>query len=175
MYPGREPWTWMTTLDWIAAGLAALTALAGLRRGLIGTALVLVGLVAGAVIGAREAPQFLSSADASHYGALVGLGGALVGASLFQAAATFVASFIRGGLRLLPPLRFLDSIGGLVAGAAFGLVLVWVAAAIVVQIPDHSKWKRDVRQSKVVHHLNQVAPPKDVLRLRASLVDRFPI
>jgi uncharacterized membrane protein required for colicin V production len=165
----------MTTLDWIAAGLAALTALAGLRRGLIGTALVLAGLVAGAVIGAREAPQFLSSTEASHYAALVGLGGAIVGASLLQGAAAFVGSFIRGGLRLLPPLRFLDSIGGLVVGAAFGLVLVWVAAAIVVQIPDHAAWKRDVRQSKVVHRLNEVAPPKDVLKLRASIAERFPL
>ena len=68
----------MTTLDWILLGFIALMALGGLRRGLIGTALSLGGLAIGAIVGAREAPRFLSGSLENHYSALVGLGGALV-------------------------------------------------------------------------------------------------
>ena len=159
----------MTTLDWIVVGFAALTALAGLRRGLIRTVLSLAGLAAGAVVGARVAPHLLHHA-ASHYAALVGLGGALTGAVLLQAVASIIGGFLRGGLRFAPPLRLLDSLGGLVAGAAWGLALAWVAGAVAVQIPGHHRWALDVRGSQVLRRLDKIAPPRDVLRLHASLL-----
>jgi membrane protein required for colicin V production len=163
----------MTHVDWGIVGFVVFTALVGLRRGLIGTVLSLAGLAAGAVVGARVAPHFLAHTTASHYSSLVGLGGAIVGAIVLQVAARMVAGFFRAGLRLAPPLHLLDSLGGLVAGAAWGLVLVWVAGAVVTQIPDHSKWKTDAHTSKVLHRLNAIAPPHDVLKLRASLFERF--
>jgi uncharacterized membrane protein required for colicin V production len=43
-------------LDWIALGLIALTGLIGLRKGLVASGLAIVGVVAGAVLGARVAP-----------------------------------------------------------------------------------------------------------------------
>jgi uncharacterized membrane protein required for colicin V production len=158
----------VTTIDWIALGFAALTGLAGLRRGLIGTALSLAGLVAGGVVGARVAPQLLASGSHSRYSSLIALGGAVAGASLLQGFASLAGGFLRGGLRLLPPLRLADSLGGLVAGAAWGLALVWLVAAVAVQLPGHAKLRREVRQSRVVEHLNRIAPPREVLRFRAS-------
>jgi uncharacterized membrane protein required for colicin V production len=158
----------VTTMDWVAVGFPALTALGGLRRGLIGTALLLAGFGVGSVVGARVAPHLLGGGGRSSYTSLVALGGALAGAVVLQAVATLAAHLVRGGLRLLPPLRLLDSLGGLLAGAALGFAFVWVVAAAVVQIPGHTKLRREVRHSQVVQRLNQIAPPRDVLRLRAG-------
>jgi uncharacterized membrane protein required for colicin V production len=164
----------MTRLDWIIIGFAAFTAFRGYRRGLVRTVLSFVGLAAGAVIGARVAPHFLAHTTASHYSALIGLGGALAGAMLFRLAAVIAAGVFRKGLRLAPPLRMLDSLGGLAFGVASGLALAWVVGAVAVQVPGHPKWVRYAHQSKVLHRLNQIAPPRDVLRLRASLLERLP-
>jgi uncharacterized membrane protein required for colicin V production len=140
-----------------------LTAWAGFRRGIITTALSLAGLVLGGVVGARLAPHFLSHGVSSRYTALVGLGCAFGGIIVFQLLATMLGKTIRGGLHLLPPLHLLDSIGGLVVGALWGLVLAWIVGAVVLQIPGHPKWRHAVRQSQVMRRLDQVAPPHDIL------------
>jgi uncharacterized membrane protein required for colicin V production len=164
----------MTRVDWIILAFTAFTAFTGYRRGLVRTVLGFAGFAAGAVIGSRLAPHLLHHTAASHYSALVGLGGAVVGATVLRIAAALAGGPVRTGLRFAPPLRSLDSIGGAVAGAATGLALAWVAGAVAAQVPDHPKWAREAHQSKVLHRLNQIAPPKDVLRLRASLLARLP-
>jgi uncharacterized membrane protein required for colicin V production len=141
----------------------------GLRRGLVKTVLSLAGLAAGAVIGARLAPQFLPGGSDSQYTALVGLGGAFAGAAVLQTAALAVGGLLRSTLRLAPPLRLLDSVGGLAAGAAWGLALAWVTGAVALQVPGHPAWHRQARTSEVLNRLNEIAPPRDVLRLRATL------
>jgi uncharacterized membrane protein required for colicin V production len=156
-------------VDWIILVVVVLTALGGYNRGLIGTALSFVGLVAGAVVGARVAPHFLSGGSHSQYTALVGLGGAFVGVALGRTAAAIVAKLVRGGLRLLPPLHLLDSLGGLVVGALWGLALAWVAGAVALQIHGHGNIHRDVRQSKILKRLDKIAPPHDVLRIPREL------
>ncbi len=77
----------MTRIDWIAAGVIAISALIGLRRGLIGGLLGLAGIVVGAYIGAKLAPEFLSGRE-SPYTPLVALGGAAVLVILFQSIAS---------------------------------------------------------------------------------------
>jgi uncharacterized membrane protein required for colicin V production len=166
----------VTRLDWILLGVVALSALGGWRRGLIGTGLSLAGLVAGAIVGARLAPHLLGTASNAHYAALVGLAGAVVGAVLLQAVAHVLGSFTRTGLRLLPPLRLLDSLGGLAVGAIWGLAFVWVVGAVALQIPGQPKIRRDVRQSQVLQQLDQVAPPHDLLKVQkrlATMADRL--
>ncbi len=66
----------MTTVDWIALGVIAVTALNGLRRGLVVGAFALAGIVAGAYAGAKFAPQLLSGDSA--YTPLLALAGAVV-------------------------------------------------------------------------------------------------
>ena len=163
----------MTRLDWIALGVVGLTALGGLRRGLVGTALSLAGLAGGAIAGARVAPHFLAHGTSSPYMPVAGLVGAVVGALVLQAVASTIASFARSGLRLLPPLRALDSIGGLLAGAAWGLVLVWVAGAVALQLPGQVGLRHAVQRSEVLRRLNAIAPPSDVLRALAR-IDQLP-
>ncbi len=163
----------MTRVDWIALAIAALSALAGFRRGLIVTALSLGGLAAGAVFGARLAPHFLHNGSNSPYTPLAGLAGAVVGAVLLQTLASIAGSFARGSLWVIPPLRVLDSVGGLVAGAALGLAFVWVAGAVLLQLPGQPRLRNEVLQSQIVQRLNRIAPPRTVLRAFAR-IDPFP-
>jgi len=163
----------MTRVDWIALAIAGISALAGLKRGLIATALSLGGLAGGAVLGARLAPHFLHNGANSPYTPLVGLGGAVVGALLLQSVASIAGSVARGGLSVLPPLKLLDSLGGLVAGAVFGLAIVWVAGAVLLQLPGQAKLRDAVRGSLILQRLNEFVPPRTILRAFAR-VDPFP-
>ena len=158
----------MTTLDWVLVGFAAFAAIGGYRRGLVGSVLALAGLVIGAVVGARVAPQLLSAGTGSDFTGLIALVGALVGAGLGRVVASVVGSFVRGGLRLLAPLHLLDSLGGLAAGAASGLVLIWVLGAVALQLHGHPEVRREVRQSEVLRRLDRIASPDDLLRIQVS-------
>jgi S1-C subfamily serine protease len=163
----------VTRVDWIALAIAALAALSGLRRGLIATALSFAGLAVGAIVGARLAPHVLHGGAGSPYTPLAGLVGALVGAAVLQSIAGIAASFFRGGLAVIPPLKVLDSMGGLLAGAALGLGFVWVAGAVLLQLPGQTSLRSEVQQSTVLQRLNEIAPPRTVLRALAR-VDPFP-
>jgi S1-C subfamily serine protease len=163
----------MSRVDWVVLAIAVLGALTGLRRGLVGTALSFGGLIAGAVVGARVAPHLLHGGATSPYTPLAGLVGALVGAALLQWAASVAGSFARGGLSVIPPLRLLDSVGGLVAGAALGLALAWVAGAVMLQLPGQMKLRREVQDSTILRRLNEIAPPQTVLRALGR-IDPFP-
>jgi uncharacterized membrane protein required for colicin V production len=163
----------VTRVDWIVLAVAALSALSGLRRGLIATALSLAGLAAGAVVGARLAPHLLHGGSSSPYTPLAGLTGALIGAAVVQAVASIAGSSLRKALFVVPPLRMLDSFGGLLAGAAVGLVLAWVAAAVVTQLPGRPKIRDEVLRSTIVQQLNRIAPPRTILRAFAR-IDPFP-
>ena len=163
----------MTRVDWIIVALAAFTAVMGYRRGLLRSALSLAGLAAGAVVGSRLAPHVLSGGQDSRYTTLVALAGAFIGASVLQTAGSWLGGMFRGSLRMMPPLRLLDSLGGLAAGALWGLVLAWVVGAVALQVPGHPEWHRDARRSEVLQRLNEFVPPREVLQLRAGLLARL--
>jgi hypothetical protein len=163
----------VTRVDWIALAVVAITALGGWRRGLLGTTLSLAGLVAGAVLGARLAPHLLAEGSSSPYLPVAALAGAVIGAALLQAVATGAASYVRGGLHLMPPLRALDTLGGVAAGAVWGLVLVWAAGAVALQLPGQRNLRQDVQRSEILSRLYSVAPPSDFLRA-LSRIDQLP-
>jgi uncharacterized membrane protein required for colicin V production len=146
-------------VDWIALAVIALAALAGLRRGLIASALSLGGLALGAVIGSRLGPHVLHDGSSSPYASFAALAGALVGALVLQSVASLGGRVARGGVSILPPLRMLDSLGGLLVGAAIGLCLVWVAAAALLQVPGQRSLRSDVQQSRIVTRLDTIVSP----------------
>lgn len=162
----------MTRVDWIALGLIGVTALVGLRRGLIATALALGGLVAGAVLGARMAPHLLSGGARSPWTPAVGLGGALLGASVLHGIASFAGSIIRGGLRI-PGLRSLDTMGGLILGALAGAAIVWALGAAALEVPGQKRLREEAQRSKVLQRLNSLVPPARLLHALARF-DPFP-
>jgi S1-C subfamily serine protease len=162
----------MTQLDWIALGLICLTGLVGLRKGLVASALAIVGVIAGAVLGARVAPHLLPGGSSSPYTPLVALAGAVMGAALLEALGSMAGSFFRSGLHFRP-LRALDSAGGLVVGAAVGLALVWIFGAAALLLPNQRSLRQSVQRSEVLRRLNDIVPPERLLNVLAR-VDPFP-
>src|SRR5437867_4464213 len=149
-----------------------MTALLGLKKGLIASALSVTGIVCGAIIGARLAPRLLTGGPHSPYTPLAGLAGAAFGALLFETLGAFLGGMARGAIPL-PPLRTLDSVGGFVLGAASGLALVWVVGASALLIPGQTALRRAAQKSLVLRNLYDVVPPAKFMRLLAR-VDPFP-
>ena len=162
----------MTKVDLFALAFVALTALLGLKKGLIASALSVAGIVVGAFVGARLAPQLLTGGSNSPYTPLAGLAGAAFGALLFETLAAFVGGAARRAIPL-PPLRMLDSIGGFVLGAASGLVLVWVVGASALLIPGQTNLRHAAQKSLVLQQLYAAVPPSSVMKILAR-VDPFP-
>jgi S1-C subfamily serine protease len=161
----------VTRVDWIAIVVVAIAAFLGFRKGLVASALSLAGVVVGAYLGARLAPHVLRGGN-SPFTPLVGLGGAAVGAVLLETIGTMAGSSLRATLRL-PPLRLLDSLGGLAVGAAAGLSLVWIAGAVALHLPGQREGRRAVQQSLVLTELNRLVPPSRIMEA-IERVDPFP-
>lgn len=161
----------MSRLDLIAVVLVSVAAFVGFRKGLVASALSAVGLVAGAIIGARVAPHLLGGDD-SPYTPLVGLIGAAIGAVLLETVGSILGAYARGALRL-GALRAGDSVGGLVLGAATGLVLVWVMGAAALYVPGQTDLRRAAQSSLVLRRLNTIAPPERLMEA-IQRVDPFP-
>jgi uncharacterized membrane protein required for colicin V production len=159
-------------VDGIAILLVLLSALSGMRRGLVVSALSLAGIVGGAYVGSRVAPHLLHGGSDSPWTPVAGLVGAVGGAALLQTVALLAGSFVRGGLRLTP-LRILDSLGGLLFGTATGLVIVWVMGATALLVPGQTKLRREVQQSELVRRLDEAVSPRRLLHLLAR-IDPFP-
>src|SRR5919198_6147383 len=147
-------------------------ALLGLRKGLIASALSAAGVIAGAIVGARLAPHLLSGGSRSPYTPVAALAGALILAIALEAVGSLAGKTLRGGLRI-PPLRALDSLGGLVLGAAAGFAVVWVLGAAALLLPGQTTLRRSAQQSLVVRRLDAIAPPRRLLEALAR-VDPFP-
>jgi S1-C subfamily serine protease len=152
----------VTTVDWIAAAVIALAALNGLRRGLVGGVFSLAGIVAGAYFGAKLAPQLLSGSE-SPYTPLVALGGALVVGVFLQSVAAMLGNAIRTSLFTVPPLRALDTLGGLALGAAAGTAIVWVAGAVALHLPGQVQLREEVQRSRILSEINERVPPSRLL------------
>ena len=159
-------------VDGIAVLLVLLSALSGMRRGLVVSALSLAGIVGGAYVGSRVAPHLLHGGNHSPWTPVAGLVGAVGGAALLQTVAVLGGAFVRGGLRLTP-LRVLDSLGGLFFGTATGLVIVWVLGASALLVPGQTKLRRQVQQSELVRRLDEAVPPRRLLHLLVR-IDPFP-
>jgi uncharacterized membrane protein required for colicin V production len=162
----------LNAADWIAIAIVLLSALGGLRRGLVLSAFSLVGLAVGAYVGSRIAPHVLHGGSSSTWTPVAGLIGAVVGAILLQFGALVAGSFIRGGLRLTP-LRLIDSAGGLLLGGAIGVAVVWVAASVALLSPGQTTLRQEVERSAIVKQLDSALPPRTLLNLLAR-IDPFP-
>ena len=147
--------------DWIAVVVIGLAAISGFRRGLLSGALSLAGLVAGALVGARFAPEIVGGA--SPYVPLVALGGAAIGGMLGQMAGAFIGRSARGLISILPPLRWLDSAGGSALGLCTGLAICWVVGATLLYLPGQTEGRRLAQESRVVSALTEALPPASVM------------
>jgi S1-C subfamily serine protease len=147
--------------DWIVLGVVVVTGLYGLSRGLIRGALALAGFALGAYAGARLAPALLS--EGSPYGPVLALGGAILGGTLFSAIAEMLGGTLRSAMAVVPGLRALDSIAGLLLGAAAGIVLSWAVGAVLLYLPGQSQLRRAVQDSTILSRINDTFPPERLL------------
>src|SRR5207244_5328443 len=149
----------MTGLDWIALGVAVLAAVGGFARGLVWSGLSLAGLVVGAVLGGRLAPELLAHGSRSPYAPLIALGGAVAVAALLETLGNALGATFRASLRIRS-LRAVDSAGGLVAGALTGLAVVWVFGAVGLQLPGQTGLRHDIQRSLILRKLNSIVSPR---------------
>jgi S1-C subfamily serine protease len=151
----------MSLVDWIALAVIVLTGVAGVRRGLVTGVLSLGGLVAGAIVGARVAPGFLGGLGA--WVPLVALVGAAVGGILGQYVGLFVGHTARQTMLPLPPLRILDSAGGVLLGLATGIALCWVVGAALLYAPGQDNLRKLAQESSILSGLTEALPPARVM------------
>lgn len=158
----------MTKVDLIALAFVALTAFIGWKKGLVASALSLAGIVLGAWLGSRIAPELLQGGRKSPYTPLAALAGAAVGAILFETLGTLAGSALRSRLRT-PRLTTFDSAGGVVVGTVAGLAVVWVAGAVALLLPGQTDLRRGAQGSALLRRLNDVVPPAEVLNALARI------
>ena len=151
----------VNSADWIAVAVIGFTAFVGVRRGFVVGALSLVGLVGGAVFGAEAAPKLVG--DLSGYIPLVALFAAALGGMIGQMAGLFVGTTARQAFSVVPPLRVIDSAGGVALGALTGLALVWAVGAVFLYVPGQSELRRLAQESAVVSALTEAVPPERVM------------
>jgi S1-C subfamily serine protease len=161
----------VTGVDWVALGVVGLAALIGFKRGLVASALSVIGIVVGAVVGARIAPHILGGSS-SPYAPLVALAGAAVLAFALEGVASFAGAALRRALRLTP-LALADSAGGLVLGAVAGLAAVWMIGVVALFLPGQRGLRREAQRSEILQRLNEIVSPASLLDLLARF-DPFP-
>ena len=162
----------MSKVDLIVLGFVALTAFIGWKKGLIASALSLAGIVLGAWLGSRLAPQLLQDGTHSPYTPLAALAGAAVGAILFETLGTLAGSAIRSKVQRRRLTTF-DATGGLILGACAGLAVVWVLGAVALLLPGQTDLRRGAQGSALLQRLNKFIPPTQVLNALAR-IDPFP-
>ena len=158
----------MSTVDLIAIGLITLTALMGLRRGLIVGVLSFGGLVLGFYLGTRIGPALVGS-ERARWLPLFAIGTAMVAAAFGQALGGYAGRAIRRTLIVVPPLRFLDSAGGGLFGAALGLALCWAVGAVLLYLPGETEARRYAQESTILSSLNERYPPTRLIDTLAGI------
>jgi S1-C subfamily serine protease len=140
-----------------ALALAAI----GWDRGLVRSAMPLVGFLVGVALGARLGPALLEGGAESAYApAVAAAGGILLGVFLAIAlegvGAGLSERMAAGGLA-----RWIDALGGAALLAALALAAAWVFGAVALNVPGHGT--RDLREavqrSSILVALNDAFPP----------------
>ena len=162
----------MTKVDLIALGFVAITAFIGWKKGLVASALSVVGIALGAWLGSRVAPALLQGGTSSPYTPLAALAGAAVGAILFETLGTLAGTSLRSRIRR-PQLTRFDSFGGLALGCVAGLAIVWVLGAVALLLPGQADLRHGAQRSALLRRLNEVVSPEKVLNALAR-IDPFP-
>jgi S1-C subfamily serine protease len=162
----------VSKVDFIALGFIALTAFIGWKKGLVASALSVAGIILGAWLGSRLAPELLQGGTSSPYTPLAALAGAAIGAILLETIGTLAGAALRTRM-MRPRLNKFDAGGGLVLGAIAGLALIWVLGAVALLLPGQTDLRRGAQGSALLQRLNKVIPPTDLLNALAR-IDPFP-
>jgi hypothetical protein len=151
----------VSTADWVVIAVVAVAGLYGITTGFLRGAFSLAGFAVGAYLGARLAPLILS--DGSPYVPVVALGGAVLGGMLMRGLAALLAGALRTSIGVIPGMRFLDRLAGLVLGLVAGVFLCWAIGAVLLYLPGETDLRRSVQRSAILSEINEVVPPERLL------------
>lgn len=166
----------MSAIDIGIVVFALAMAAIGWERGLVGSAMPLVGFIAGVAIGARLAPALLSEGSQSPYApAIAAAGGILLGLFL-GIALEGIGGRLGERLAAATATRVLDSVGGAALLAMLALAAAWVFGAVALNVPGQGV--RDVREavqrSSILVALNEAFPPSGPLLNALRRIDPSP-
>ena len=144
-------------LDLILVVLIVLSALSGYRQGFVVGVLSFIGLLGGAVIGAKIAPLI-----AKHFSGTVapfaGVAIVFVFASLGRIGAGALGAIVRRRLKWQPA-RTVDSVGGAIVSGLAVLLIAWFIGSSLVQAPFPSV-ARQVNGSHVLAAVDHQVPSR---------------
>jgi S1-C subfamily serine protease len=163
----------MTTLDWLIVAFALMLATLGFGRGFLVGALSFCGFAAGALIGTRVGPLLLPQGSSSPYAPAFGLLGALLAGAILASGMEGIAFRLRRAI-VIPGMRLIDGVLGAALGAALGLGIVWILAAVVAQAPNEAKLRADVQRSAILRGLNSLLPPSGPILNALARLDPLP-
>ena len=166
----------MSIVDIVIVVFVVAVAVVGFERGLVASALPLLGFLGGAALGARIAQALLPGGAESDYAALVGvLGGILVGA--FAAVALDgLSKAVSARLHRRGAFAFFDGAGGAGLLAVLALSLAWAVGAVALHTPGPAarEVREAVQRSSILAALNDALPPSGPLLNILRRVDPRP-
>jgi len=151
----------VSTADWVVVGVVAIAGLYGISTGFLRGAFSLAGFAFGAYVGARLAPMILS--DGSPYVPVVSLACAVLLGTISRGLAAMLAGVLRTSIGVIPGMRFLDRLAGLVLGLVAGVFLCWAIGAVLLYVPGETELRRSVQRSAILTEINDVFPPERLL------------
>jgi hypothetical protein len=163
----------VTLLDWFIVAFTIGLGLLGLLRGFIVGALSLAGLLGGAFLGTRIAPEVLEGGSSSPWAPLFALGGAVLGGALLAGGLGGVGERLRARVAHAGASGLDGALGG-VLSAAVALGMVWIVGAVVLQAPGTEGLRADVQRSFILSRLNAVLPPSGPVLNALARFDPFP-
>jgi len=147
----------MNWLDIIVILMLVVPTFIGLRRGLVGTVIPMIGIVLGVIVAGRSYNQLSGFLDNwLNSDAQIKIVGFIIIFVLFMAAAYVVASMLRKFLSILL-LGWVDRLGG----AAFGLITGGIIAGAMLSL--------------ITHFFTSSEETMSDSALAAFLLDKFPL
>src|SRR5438445_5473120 len=163
----------VTGLDWIIVAFAAVLASLGFRRGFIVGVLSFGGFAIGAFLGTRLGPLLLPRGSASPYAPAFGLFGALLAGAILASGLEGLGFMLRRTM-IVPGMGLLDGVLGAAFGAALGLGIIWIIAAVAAQAPGQGQLRADIQRSAILRKLNEILPPSGAILNALARLDRLP-
>lgn len=166
----------MTLVDVLITIFVLALAALGYERGLIRSALPLIGFVAGAAIGGRLGPELLSDGSESAYVPVVTLVTGLLLGAVLAVALDGVGSVIRRRAGLGEATGALDGLGGAALLGVLGLLVVWVVGAVALHSSGSGsvELRSTVQRSAILGALNDMLPPSGPLLNVLRRIDPTP-
>lgn len=148
----------MTLLDWLIVIFVVALGVRGFRNGAVIGVSSLAGFLGGVWIGTRLAGRLLSEGSESPYAPLLALSAALVVGVIVGELTLSLGFKLR--VRFTSHIaRRVDGTLGALLLSAFGLGIVWVGSAAIMQSRTGGDLRDGFRRSAVVKRLNALMPP----------------